>query len=108
MKTNIYAIYDNVAKAYSQPYFCAKSPDHILGIRAFSNMVSPGTMLFDNPNDYTLYYIGELEDEDFTVLYDTPYTKLCTSQDIIDARINASNTHDIINNLKGVVNNVQD
>lgn len=60
MKSNIYAIYDNKAEAYMQPFFAA-TPG--LALRAFSDNVNNKESIFNkHPNDFVLYEIGEFDD----------------------------------------------
>lgn len=61
MRFVVCAVYDVKAKVYSQPWFF-----NALAVaqRAFSDSVNdPSTHLFRNPTDYTLFHIGEYDDE---------------------------------------------
>lgn len=61
MKLQTYAIYDSVAKVFSQPFTAA---NNAVATRMFSNTASdPSTNIFKNPTDYSLHHIGEYDDE---------------------------------------------
>ncbi len=60
MKSKIYAVYDNKAEAYNEP-FTAKNPG--LALRVFSdNVKNENTIWNKHPNDFCLYEIGEYDD----------------------------------------------
>lgn len=60
MESKIYAIYDNKADAFMQPYFAGTAG---LALRIFAdNVNNPDTMLNKHPNDFCLYEIGVFDD----------------------------------------------
>jgi len=62
MKINLYSIYDLKSQSFGHP-FSALSDE--LALRAFSGSVnsSPGNLMADSPEDFTLYHVGEMDDE---------------------------------------------
>jgi hypothetical protein len=61
MNTKIYAIFDNKAEAFMQPYF-ATTPG--LALRAFSDGANnKETTIGKYPNDFVLYEIGQFDDQ---------------------------------------------
>lgn len=71
MKTNAYSVYDIVSKSYSLPIFMGDPEDlpaieqeHLQAIRYFKNLVNINEQIRLNPNDFTLYYIGEFDDKE--------------------------------------------
>lgn len=80
MKLKIYSVYDNVAKAFTQPFYmvndaiamramgnCANNPEHNFGL---------------NPRDYELHRIGEFNDEDASI-DTTANEKLCNLASLV-------------------------
>lgn len=65
---NIYAVRDEKAGLFNQP-FCQKN--HTVAIRAFSmevNRDDPGNVLFHNPEDFTLYELGSFDEDNGALL----------------------------------------
>jgi hypothetical protein len=62
MILKIYSIYDSAAKAYTQPWFM---PNDAVALRAFENNVNDekGGQIYSNPDQFTLFHIGEWDDE---------------------------------------------
>lgn len=61
MKIKMYAIYDSAAGAYLQPFFFHQDG---LALRAISDCVAdPSHNFAKHPDDYTLFYIGEFDDQ---------------------------------------------
>ena len=58
MKLNVYSIYDDTAKAYTQPFFMK---NHGEAVRLFADEVngSRDIPIKNHPEQFTLYYIGE-------------------------------------------------
>lgn len=60
MKLKIFSIYDSKAKAYLPPFLLPMTEQ---GIRVFKNAASDKKHAFGaNPGDYTLFEIGEFDD----------------------------------------------
>lgn len=60
MRVCIFAVYDSKAAVYSQPFFSQSAAS---GIRAFEHVVNDREHAFGrNPEDYTLFQIGEWDD----------------------------------------------
>lgn len=61
MKKNAYAVYDSKAKFFTAPFFCAND---MVALRLFAGAVcDPATDLHKFPADYTLFRVGEYDDE---------------------------------------------
>lgn len=68
---NMYAIYDDVAKVYTQPIFCGTSEDEDINdeiaLRVFlTQLKTDGSLLSMYPEDYNLYHLGVYDDVDGT------------------------------------------
>lgn len=62
MNLKIFSIFDSKAEAYITPFFL---PNTALAVRAFANCVNSDTHQFGtNPADYTLFLIGDFNDND--------------------------------------------
>lgn len=60
MMLKIYAVFDDKAKAFIQPFYMLNDA---LAIRSFTNAVNTDkSQLNVNPEDYTLFAIGEFDD----------------------------------------------
>lgn len=60
MKMKVYSVYDQTAQVWSQPFFQMNDQT---AQRAISNAAnSPGHNYNMNPEDYSLYCIGEFDD----------------------------------------------
>lgn len=60
MKKSIFAVLDAAAEVYSNPFFAANK---VVATRDFHYACKdPGTALGRNPEDYSLWYIGEFDD----------------------------------------------
>lgn len=61
MKHKVYTVYDSKAQVYMQPLFFRADGE---AIRAFSASIArPGHTFADYPADYTLFAIGEFDDD---------------------------------------------
>ena len=61
MIKQIYSIYDSKAEVYSPTFTANNNGD---AIRAFQNDIQKGqSMLATNPEDFTLFHLGEWDDE---------------------------------------------
>ena len=61
MNIRIYAIFDNKAEAYMEPFF-AMTPG--LALRAFAdNTNNPQSIFNKHPEDFSLFEIGEFDDQ---------------------------------------------
>lgn len=57
----MYSVYDTAALAYTLPWYLHRREQ---AIRTFSNMCKdPEHQYNKNPEDFTLYYLGEYDDE---------------------------------------------
>lgn len=61
MRSKIFAIYDNKAEAFMQPYFAHNAA---VGTRTFSDNVQNHDTIFNkHPNDFVLFEIAEFDDQ---------------------------------------------
>lgn len=61
MKVQVFAVFDNKVGTYAQPFF---SMNLASGKRAFTDACSDiNTMLHKHPEDFTLFYLGEFDDQ---------------------------------------------
>jgi hypothetical protein len=68
MKVNAYSIYDSAAGAYNTPFFMHNDA---MAIRAFQDNANDNeSMISKHPSQFTLFKVGEYNDEDgvFTLL----------------------------------------
>jgi len=60
MRTKVFSVFDEKAKAYSNPFFMVHNG---LALRAFSDLIQDqSTMIAKHPSDFKLYCIGEFDD----------------------------------------------
>lgn len=65
MLQKMFTIYDDKAKAFLTPFFL---PESGMAIRAFRDCINSADHQFGkNPEDYTLFTVGEFSDEDASV-----------------------------------------
>lgn len=77
MLIRLYSVYDRVARIYADPFV---SPNDATAARAFNiAQSSPDTMLYASPEDYQLWYIGSLDNQDGVLLSCNEYEqyKVC-------------------------------
>ena len=61
MKLKIFTVFDSAAGAFLQPFFMQARGQ---AIRTFSDAVNnPEHQFYKHPQDYTLFYLGEFDDE---------------------------------------------
>lgn len=61
MKLKMYAVYDSKVETYAQPFFL---PTNGAAIRSWIGAVNDETTMFaKHPEDYTLFELGEYDDE---------------------------------------------
>jgi len=79
MKTSIYTIYDTVAKIYNKPFYLPNADgNHALALRTASDLANdPSSECFKNPTDYSMWYIGEFDDQDATIDTISPAELVC-------------------------------
>lgn len=66
MKQQIFAVFDSKIGNFAQPFFMATVP---AAKRAFMAVCSEaGSMLYKHPEDYSLFHLGEFDDETGHVL----------------------------------------
>lgn len=66
MILKMFAVYDSKAEAYFQPFFMATNGQ---ALRAFKDLANdPKSNICRHPGDYTLFVLGEYDDETGNVL----------------------------------------
>lgn len=66
MVTKMFSVYDSKAAVFSVPFFM---PSIGLAIRSFTDLSNdPGTMVFKHPEDFSLFVVGEFDDEKGTAV----------------------------------------
>lgn len=66
MKVSMFAVWDDKAKAYLQPFFMANSATAVRALKSAANDPSHG--FCQHPEDYTLFRIGEFDDQTGTLV----------------------------------------
>lgn len=70
MKLRVYSVFDSKAAYYGTPFFSSTDG---MAVRSFGDAVNDRmTTLFKHPEDFTLYRIGEFDDQLGRVLPTTP------------------------------------
>jgi len=70
MKSKMFVIYDVKANAYMQPWFLTQTG---MALRAFSDCVNDPEHNFGrHPEDYTLFQIGDFDDQDARINWNAP------------------------------------
>lgn len=89
---SIFSIYDQAVKSYNQPWF-VQSKD--LGKRLFIAQVNqdPKTPLYQNAEQFVLYYLGTYDDETCEFALITPEAVMRAS-DCKDPKVGEINTFD--------------
>lgn len=60
MKTLLFAVFDSKAACYGTPFF---SPKEATAMRSFAQAANdPNTMVFNHPEDFSLFHLGEFDD----------------------------------------------
>lgn len=80
MLIRLYSVFDRVAKVYADPFV---SVNDATAARAFTiAQSSPDTMLYASPEDFQLWYIGSLDNQDGVLLCCNEYEqyKVCDGQ----------------------------
>lgn len=70
MKMEVFSVYDEKAVAYATPFFMSNTAQ---AVRAFSDVAcDPSTMIAKHSSDYSLYRIGEYDDQSGCILSYVP------------------------------------
>lgn len=81
MNLKIYTVFDNAVKAFLQPFF-ARS--HGEAIRNFTDAVNdPKTSLNAHPHDYSLWHIGDFDDNSANIVANPPERLLSGTEALI-------------------------
>ena len=60
MKTELYAIYDSKAEIYNKPFH---QPNQAVAMRTATDLANdPNSEIAKNPQDYTMFYLGNYDD----------------------------------------------
>jgi len=91
MKLQIFSVYDSKAAVYCAPFFC---PTMAVAQRAFARTAAdPETQMYAFPQDFTLFHLGEFDDEKGTFLMWAQQVNLGLAaqfQGVNHVRVNAS------------------
>lgn len=80
MNLEIFAIYDRVAEAYSQPFF---THNENIAMREFGKWVNtPDTQYYNHPNDYSLYHLGNFDDNTAAFEIKAEPTRIAVAMDL--------------------------
>lgn len=75
MKTKIFSVFDSKAKAWLPPFFVTNDQ---VALRIFTDCANSDQHQFGaNPSDYTLFRIGEFDDEDAKIEPIPPESLAC-------------------------------
>lgn len=64
MKTEMFVIYDNKARAYNKPFYMLNADCAVRTFRDLAN--DPASEISKNPEDYSMFHIGTYDDENAT------------------------------------------
>lgn len=77
-----FSIYDAAAAAYLPPFLL---PNNAMALRSFSDCANDNNHAFArNPADYTLFCVGEFNDETAELLYLPHHEKLANALTLVD------------------------
>lgn len=77
MKTKCYSVFDTKAAVFGAPFF---SPKDGLAVRMFTDLVNDrSTTVGRHPEDFTLYVVGEFDDETGTIASQKPVALVTAS-----------------------------
>lgn len=66
----LYSIFDSKAKAFATPFFCSNDD---VSVRMFARSVKdPQSMMFSNPEDFSLYRLGSFNHESGRLIMSDP------------------------------------
>lgn len=92
----IYAIHDITAEIYTTPFYAVNDAT---AARIFANARStPGTSIFDNPEDFRLYRIGSYDEQTGNIIPE-PFELICRASDY-SAKDLSQATLETINQLR--------
>lgn len=99
MKHQIFSIYDEKAQAYLPPFFL-----HNIGMatRSFQDCINDDKHQFaQNPHDYTLFHIGEFQDDKGLI---TPFTSVKSLGNGVEFINQDTSTNDAMDKLEVKIN----
>lgn len=75
MKINMYVIFDKAAKMYNKPFYLLNEQ---IALRSAVDLLStPGTDIYNNPEDFAMFKLGEYDDENATITNDPDMPLVC-------------------------------
>lgn len=93
MKQGIYCIVDSVAGTASPPYML---PNNRTAIRGFANMVNdPNSRVAANPGDFSLFYLGEYDDETAVLVVEPSKVFLFNGASLFGAKISQPENNEV-------------
>lgn len=91
MKMNVYSVFDSKLASFGRPWFEMKDAS---AIRVFSDAVNdgsnPNNQWFKHPEDFSLFFIGEFNDENGALSSSRPPVSLVTAAAIFN-HLNSAN-----------------
>lgn len=90
MRVNVYAIHDVKAGAFLQPWF---APTHAMAFRNIEkSMRTPNSPFSDFPADFTLFKVGEFEDDTGEISPVVPIESLGNFLQFVSSQVNSADT----------------
>lgn len=81
MKHLVFTVYDVKAEAYLRPFFV---PTRGIATRTFENEVlNPESLMYNNPEDYTLFEIASFDDDNATFVPLVPPAAVLTGLQVL-------------------------
>lgn len=83
MKLQIFAIYDSATRMYGTPMFMASQPQAVRAIGDEINRPQEDNQLYKHPEDFTLFCLGEWDNNTCEFTSNTPPTLVVRAQDLV-------------------------
>ena len=100
MKINLYTIYDSQAQRAINPF--PRDNDNVAKRDFANSLVDPASPFSRNPSDYTLYYVGEWDDETMIIAPLTEPTRIINGKDtLLNKQMQEVDPINFSNNLDG-------
>lgn len=83
MRYEIFSVYDNAVGVFGRPMFMRSQGEAVRVFTDEVNRAADDNMLNKHPNDYTLYSVGEWNDDDSALLGFSPPLKLVQASAVL-------------------------
>lgn len=97
MIVKVYSIFDSKLATYGRPWY---EMTDSAAIRAFSDAISdgsnPNNQFHKHPEDFSLYYLGDYDDQKGTFDVGRPPVSLVTASAIVASRRNGGGAEDMM------------